>query len=137
MNELISALTRAATAVAVYYEYQNAGAPEKDFAAVDALHTATVDKTTYALSGEPALKKKAAKKAAPSEPVISEDESLPIALATAKEFVQRFSNAKPLDGLTQARAILAEHFKVGAIPALSHEQRVELIGILKAKLEVA
>lgn len=75
-------------------------------------------------------------KAVPAAPVISEDESLSEALSVAKEYVQRFQKATP-DGLTRARAILAEKFKTGSIPALSHEQRLELIGMLKKELEAA
>lgn len=141
MNELIKALTELAVEATLYLRRENHPMITGAEVRPEGQQTGDqIDKTTYVLAGEPALKKKVGRppKAAVSvEPVISEDESLSEALTVAKEFVQRFQKQTP-DGLTRARAILAEHFKVGSIPALSHEQRIQLTGMLKKELaEVA
>lgn len=68
-----------------------------------------------------------------TERAISPEESLPLALTTTKEFVQRFQKATP-DGLARARKILAEVFKVGKIGDMKHEARVEFIGLLEKEM---
>lgn len=69
--------------------------------------------------------------------VIKPEESLPLAIQTAKEFVQRFQNAKPEDGLQMARRMMAEVFKVGKISDMSHEARIEFIALLEKKMTEA
>ena len=62
-----------------------------------------------------------------------EAESLTQALATAKEFVQKFQKSSP-DGLVRARALLTDHFKVTTIPNLNHGQRLEMVQIMKNQI---
>lgn len=66
----------------------------------------------------------------------TEAESLPLALATAKDFVQRFSKSEP-DGIARLRKILAEVFKAPSIGKMNHAQRVELIKVLTEQLAEA
>ena len=52
---------------------------------------------------------------------------------TAKLFAKKFDKADPI-GVEQMRAILADRFKVAKLPDLSHEQRIEFIETLEAKM---
>lgn len=68
-----------------------------------------------------------------TERKLTPEEALPLALTTAKEFVQRFQKATP-DGLSRLRLILAEVYKVEKISQMKHEARLELIARLEREM---
>jgi hypothetical protein len=130
MDELIKALTRAATAVAVYYEKATAGhaAEQIDKAA----EKVAVDKPTG--KKEKAAAKKA--DAAPSAPTASEDEkkaSLEKLREKAKAFVQRAANQQ--EGIAAYKAVMKETCGADKMDDLTHEQRLTLIPVLEEKLK--
>lgn len=143
MKELVDAVTRAANAVATYYETK-------------ALEMNPVPPApTKPLSEDvPAAKpKRAAKKAevlddipegpaVPDRPTppgrereITESESVKAVTDTAKLLVAKYSKPvapdnKP-EGFHIAKVLLIEDFKVGRLSDLSHEQRVEFVRAVK------
>lgn len=74
-------------------------------------------------------------KASADKPLTPE-ESLPLALTTAKEYAQRFQKSSP-DGLTRLRKMLAEVYKVEKIGEMKHEARVEFIKKLQTEMAEA
>ena len=67
------------------------------------------------------------------EKPLSEAESVTTLHQTAKAFVQRYQNETP-GGITRAKKIMADEFKVDAISKLNHEQRLALIAILNDQM---
>ena len=136
MEQLLKALTRAANAVAEYYEKQ-AGVQTLPLTAreSEALQTAMKD--------EPKTRKpRAAKEAAPTPPApadlpvprdaMTEAESEAKLKVVGEAFVQRFS--KQEDAVTEVKRTIEEKFKVARLRDLKHEQRVVLIATLEARI---
>lgn len=67
---------------------------------------------------------------------MTEDESATEVLETAKQYVQRFQKETP-DGMTRAKKIIADRYKATRLAELKHDQRVDLIAILRAEMEAA
>lgn len=144
MEELLKALTRAANAVAVYYEKQAhpllplVDAPAPTPAAEP--QPEKVRKPRKAAEPAPAPAPAAAAAPAPAPapaaPVaagdMTEEQSLKEVRAIAKTFVQRFANQ--VDGITAFRKLMADTCKVGKIDDLVHAQRLQVITAAKAEI---
>lgn len=139
MEELLKALTRAANAVAVYYEKASGEeipaaaepAPKKE-------RKPRAPKEEIAAAPAPAAGAPAAAASTPApagaavvEP--SEEDSLKEVRALAKTYVQRFANQ--VDGIKSFRELIAATTGVARIDDLVHSQR--LLVIAKAKGEIA
>ena len=144
MKELIEALTRAANAVAAYYEGaapttratptqpEPEAAPRKGRAKKDSEKTAaetTAGAADVGLDGPAAAPAKAAKKGE-----MTEEESAKAVTDTAKLLVSKFnkpqSDGKP-EGFHIAKKLLIEDFHVGRLSDLSHDQRIEFVKQVK------
>ncbi len=137
MNELLQALTRAATAVAVYYEQESLNpikAAQRSAAAV-AAPEAEAPVAAPGKVGRPKKEKIAeivpvAPPAATPVAPLGEDDSLKEVRAAAKVYVQRFANQT--DGIAAFRKFMTDTTKVAKIDELSHPQRIQLIAAVKA-----
>ena len=149
MKELIEAITRAANAIAAYYEKEGnpvgtavarivATAPEKPLSedvpapkkARAKKETTTVETPATADVGFDALAPaKVAKKSG-----MTDEESAKAVTDTAKLLVAKFNkpqaDGKP-EGFHIAKRLLIEDFKVGRLSDLSHEQRIEFVKQVK------
>lgn len=78
--------------------------------------------------------------AAPAAPVVKVDQkaeeeaSKKLALDSASAYVRHFSKSTP-DGMTRARAVLADKFGGKKIAELDHAQRLAFVGVLKSEME--
>jgi hypothetical protein len=148
MSELIAALTRAANAVAIYYEKQASPLQAVTPRESEALETAMKDEPvktrkprapkaeTVTLPEAPAA---GAAVAIPTAPVaakdMSEDDSVLEIRNVAKAYAKRFANQ--LDGVAAFRKLMADTCKVGKMDDLVHAQRLQLIGVVKAEIAKA
>ena len=146
MEQLIKALTRAANAVAAYYEME-AGNPVKAAQRVDfsggevkvdevnaELKKTRKARTPKAEVAAPQIEKPQAavpSAAAPTGPM-TEAESEAKLKVVGEAFVQRFS--KQEDAVTEVKRTIEEKFKVARLRDLKHEQRVVLIATLEARI---
>ena len=138
MNELMQALTRAATAVAVYYEKQAGVEPGAVVPAAAAPERAPRARKTKAETPAPETAAPAPVPPAPTValPEMSEEQSAKAVYEVCGSFVQRFAKASP-DGRAQALALLASDFKAAAIKDLNHSQRLQFIVKLQGLIAAA
>ncbi len=150
MKELIEVLTRAANAVAVYYE-------KEALNPIKAAQRGETDPTKTAaqvIAELPKPRKPRAGKAeaapasdvndlgpttaaaAPTAPAgLSEEDSVKEVRAIAKVYVQRFANQ--VDGIAAFRKLMSDKLKVAKIDDLVHAQRVQMIAIAKEEIAKA
>lgn len=132
MEELLKALTRAANAVAVYYEKQaHPLLPLGDApASVPASEPAPRTRKPRA----PKIEAEIAPPAAPVKPAseLSEAESTAKIKATAKTYVQRFANQ--VDGIAAFRKLMVDTCRVGKLDDLVHAQRLQVISAAEADI---
>lgn len=140
MEELLKALTRAANAVATYYEKQAGvlGLPglETPPEPKERKPRAKKEEITPApapAAGAPAAATPPAAVAGAAVVEPSEEDSLKEVRALAKTYVQRFANQ--VDGIKAFRELIAATTGVARIDDLVHSQR--LLVIAKAKGEIA
>ena len=143
MDEMMKAITRAANAVAAYYEKQ-----------VGMTTTVSIPlpaEEPQAAVAEPKVRKPRAVKAetrgqdnvpgepetsrpAPVAPVeMSEAESTEKLKVVGEAFVQRFS--KQGDAVDEVKKLIESKFKVVRLRDLVHPQRVELIAVLESRIK--
>ncbi len=144
MSELIAALTRAANAVADYYQSKTAdgdkgttSAPSQETGA-DAAPTKKTrghKKTEAAAATDVGLDAPAPKADKKKETGMSEEESAKAVTDTAKLLVSKFNKPTAPDnkpeGFHIAKKLLIEGFKVGRLSDLSHEQRIDFVKQVK------
>lgn len=148
MTELIQALTRAANAVAAYYEKQaypiTASLTAAASAAVDAPAEPPKVRKPRAAKLTEAQKDDISGGAPASNPLpvaptatkdLSEDDSILEVRNIAKTYAKRFANQ--LDGVAAFRKLMADTCKVGKMDDLVHAQRLQLIGVVKAEIAKA
>lgn len=136
MKELIEAITRAANAVAAYYE----GAAPTTRATTSETEvepatrrTRAKKETTEAPAADIGLDEPASVKPAAKKGGMTEEESAKAVTDTAKLLVSKFSkvvDGKP-EGFHIAKKLLIEGFKVGRLSDLSHEQRIDFVKQVK------
>ena len=139
MEQLLKALTRAANAVAVYYEKQNdefipgiapMASADAQVAAEIAVKRLRKPRTPKAEVAAPQIEKPQA--AATPAGQMTEAESEARLKVVGEAFVQRFS--KQEDAVTEVKKTIEEKFKVARLRDLKHEQRVALIATLEARI---
>lgn len=140
MDELLKALTRAANAVAEYYEKQSnpllplINRMEKVAAAVQE-NPEIKTRKPRAPKAEAAAEQPSEKPAAAAPAEMTEADSLKEVRAVAKVYVQRFANQ--VDGIKAFRDLMAATCKVGKIDDLQHAQRLQMIVAAKAEINKA
>ena len=133
MDEMIKAITRAANAVAVYYENT------VKFADAQIAPAAPTEPVVTPRTRKPKAEPKAPEAAVPA-PVASaapaamnEKESEDRLKVVGEAFVQRFS--KQGDAVDEVKKTIESKFKISRLRDLVHAQRVELIAILEARIK--